>query len=357
MTAYLVLESGDVFTGTWIGKRQSVQGDLVFNTVMGGMADVLADPSSGGHIVTFTYPLIGQDLSKAHADDSRFHAAGAVIGEWTAAAAKKLAGCGIAGIAGVDTRAVMRRIRQLGSVRAAIKSDPRALSAGPAPGRDSLRRVARASVSQPVTYAGASGEPHLVMIDYGHHPSLIRALKLLGCTVTVVPFNWPNARIAALKPDGLILSSGPGNPAALQTEAESRRPLFQEVPTMGIGLGCQVVARAFGAATERAKRGHHGRNYPVLNLDDGTVAITEQNHSYVIARASLDEAEWRVTHVNVNDGSVEGVCHTRHPVRGVQFRPGPYADESEARAFFRSFLTDVIDVRKETAYVQTRIHQ
>lgn len=360
MKAYLVLETGDVFAGKWIGKPRPAKGEMVFNTGMTGYQEVLTDPSYGGQIVTYTYPLIGNyGIRKGENESQKPQVAGIVVGEYcsfsspyrrTETLAEQLDRFGIPAISGIDTRAVTTIVREKGCVRGMISCDAHLPHDVSWPDPLSLTWVQQASVTEPVVYPGSPGSPHIVLIDYGHKKSMIDKLQSLGCRVTVVPFNWPNERILALNPDGLLLSNGPGDPQALLPYAKALRPLLERIPTMGICLGHQVIALAFGASTERLPYGHRGSNHPVKHTESGKVWITSQNHGYVVTKSSLNAQHWDVTYVNVNDGSVEGFKHKQYPVQSVQFHPEAHPGPAEAEVLFTHFLTQVISHRKETAY-------
>lgn len=360
MKAYVLLDTGDVFTGEWIGRPHAVTGEVVFNTGMTGYQEVLADPSYAGQIVTYTYPMIGNYGIQTEEDGSAMpQVAGVVMGECCAypspygkkeTFADTLDRYGIPGICGIDTRAITTIVRKKGCVRGMLSSEAQLPTDVEWPNPLSPVWVERASVKEPFTYTDNVDSPHVVLIDYGHKQSIVNTLLSQGCRVTVVPYNWSNTRIAALNPDGLLLSNGPGDPQALLPYAQALRPLLQQIPTMGIGLGQQVIALAFGATTERMPHGHRGSNHPVKNMVDGKVWVTSQNHGYVVSKDSLDQEVWEITYVNVNDGSVEGLKHKHYPVQGVQFHPKAHPDPKEKEVLFQQFLTHVTSPRKETTY-------
>ncbi len=360
MKAFLLLDTGDVFPGEWIGQPREAVGEIVFYTGMTGYQEVLTDPSYGGQIVTFTYPMIGNYGVHAGEDESpRPQAAGIVVGEYcphpspygkAETLAEKLDRHGIPGISGIDTRAVTTIVREKGLVRGRLSCESRWPRHVEWPDSLSLEWVQKASVTQPETYGKNDGRPHIVLIDYGRKQSIVEALLAHGCRVTAVPFNWSNEQILALRPDGLLLSNGPGDPQALSPYAQRLRPLLEQLPTLGICLGQQVVALAFGASTERMPYGHRGSNHPVKSVSTDKVWITSQNHGYVVVKESLDPDEWELTYVNVNDDSVEGFRHKRYPIQCVQFHPEARPGPAEAEVIFQQFVREVNRQRKETTY-------
>lgn len=359
MKAYLTLETGDVFTGEWIGSQRHVQGEVVFYTGMSGYQEVMTDPAYTGQIVTFTYPLIGNcGIDETAGESNRPHVAAVVVGEMctfpspftmTETLGTWLERYAVPGIAGVDTRAVATVVREHGVVRGTIGDAALMTSEVSGRGVSSLELVKRASVKEPLRFAGDHRDPHIVLIDYGYKKSLVTALQVFGCRVTVVPYNWSPEQLLALEPDGIVLSGGPGDPLALFPYAKNIHPLLERLPTLAIGLGHQVAALTFGGSTERLVCGHRGCHYPVRHLGSGRVWMTSQHHGFTVVPHSLDPDVWEVTHVNVNDGSIEGLKHKRYPLQSVQFHPR-MDEDVEAAQLFKPFISEVNSHRKETAY-------
>lgn len=360
MKAYLLLETGHVFPGKWIGRALPVKGEVVFHTGMTGYEDVVLDGSYGGQIVTFTYPLIGNVGFPSH-DEAHGNPqlAGIVVNEYAfdfspsegrQSLASALEHYSIPGIYGVDTRAVATVIRERGFVRGMLSSSAQRLQDVTWSEPHTLAWVKQASTNEPLTYKGKPGKPHLALIDYGHNRMILDWLRTFGCHVTIVPFSWTMEQIMLLQPDGLVLSDGPGDPKALLPYARKLRPLLESLPTFGVSLGLQVMALAFGATTERLPLGHRGHHYPVKDTAKGHVWVTSQNHSYAVTKASLDAAQWHVTHVNVHDGSVEGMRHHHLPLRGIQFDLETYPGSTETEQIFSQFLTQVNRQRKEIVH-------
>ncbi|GAB6931733.1 carbamoyl phosphate synthase small subunit [Calditerricola satsumensis] len=341
---YLVLSTGDVIEGTWIGATAEAEGELVFNTGMTGYQEVLTDPSYAGQIVTFTYPLIGNYGFNAQDDESARPALAGVLVQTPCDAPshfraaetlhERLARFGIPGLCGVDTRALTRLIRRHRAVFGMLTRDPaRAKDWRPGPVRGTVARVSRKA---PTTWAGDG--PHVVVLDFGVKASIIEALRARGCRVTAVPYDTPPEEVLALRPDGLLFSNGPGDPKELLPLLPAWRPVVERIPTMGICLGHQLIALMFGADTERLPYGHRGNNHPVKELATGRVWITAQNHGYVVREESVPRGEFVISHRNVNDGSVEGLVHRRLPILTVQFHPEAHPGPADSSVLFDRFV-------------------
>ncbi|PTM56682.1 carbamoyl phosphate synthase small subunit [Desmospora activa] len=345
MEAYLVFDDGEAFPGEWIGTPKEKAGEVVFTTGMTGYQEVVTDPSYAGQLVTFSYPLIGNyGVWPGESESAAPRCAGIVVSELyregDASLAEWLDRWEIPGIAGVDTRAVVRKIRDGGARMGVVTSDPiRTLQQWPDP--LSLEWVKAVTAKEPVVYPGQEGAPHIVLVDFGTKQSIVQHLVQAGCKVTVVPFDWPVEAIQAIKPDGLLFSNGPGDPKALAPYLSSWVSLVKQIPTMGICLGHQLLALALGADTERLPFGHRGSNHPVREVESGQVWITPQNHGYTVRPSSVDTTEWRITHQHVNDGSIEGLAHRYYPLFTVQFHPEAHPGPRESAALFQRFLDRV----------------
>jgi len=342
----LVLADGAVFEGELIGADIPVtSGEVVFNTVLTGYQEVITDPSYAGQIITFTYPHIG-NYGVTHVDDeaARPFARGVVVREmarrrsnWRSEGDldEFLRRSGVPGIGGVDTRRLTRHLRDQGAVPGAFGTADEAtlLAAARAErGTDGVDLVAQVTCSEPFTVG--HGPRRVVAYDFGIKTTMLRHLGELA-TVEVVPASTPAADVLARNPDGVFLSNGPGDPAAVGYAIDNIRALLGEVPIFGICLGHQLLGSALGAETYKLKFGHHGGNHPVRRIKTGAVEITSQNHNYAVAEGSLASAD--VTHVNLNDGVVEGIACRDIPAFSVQYHPEAGPGPHDARYLFDEF--------------------
>ena len=345
-SALLVLADGTVFEGEAIGARGAVTGgEVVFNTVLTGYQEVLTDPSYAGQIITFTYPHIG-NYGVTPLDDEavRPFCRGVIVRElarrsssWRAEGDLDglLRRHGVSGIAGVDTRRLTRHIREAGAMPGAFGTADEAtlLAAARAePGTDGVDLVAQVSTSE--AYTVGSGPRRVVAYDLGVKSMMLRQLGALA-TVEVVPASTPAADVVAREPDGVLISNGPGDPAEVGYVTEAIRELLGDVPVFGICMGHQLLAAALGGTTYKLPFGHHGGNHPVRNLATGHVEITSQNHSFAVAEGSLETGD--VTHVNLNDGVIEGIRSDDALAFSVQYHPEAGPGPHDARYLFAEF--------------------
>lgn len=336
--AALALADGRVFRGFGFGADTNAEGEAVFTTTMTGYQEVCTDPSFRGQIVCMTYPLIGNYGVNNDDDESREPwIAGLVVREhcvepsnWRSVGTidSYLKAAGIPGISGIDTRALTRHIRSVGDTRAVLVRNAAELS-----DQELVARAQRAvlpaehdvvdEVTRDQVESISGTGPHVVVVDCGVKRNIVRSLVKRNARVTIVPYGTPFADIAALDPDGVIVSPGPGDPANLDAGLDVVRELLNAgLPYFGICLGHQLLARAIGAETAKLKFGHRGGNHPVKDLRTGHVSITAQNHGFRVEDGSLPrEGGWEIALVNLNDGSVEGLAHEQLPVLSVQFHP------------------------------------
>jgi carbamoyl-phosphate synthase small subunit len=348
----LVLADGTAFEGELVGAQPPggvATGEVVFNTVLSGYQEVTSDPSYAGQIITFTYPHIGNYGVNDHDDESRRPFCRGVVvrdlarrrSSWRATGDLDayLRRHAVPGIAGVDTRRLTRHIREAGAMPGAFGDvGETALKAAAAaePGTDGVDLVATVTCAEPYTVsARTGGRRRIVAYDYGIKRTILRHLSGLG-EVTVVPATTPAADVLARRPDGVFLSNGPGDPAAVGYATEAIRSLLGGVPVFGICLGHQLLGAALGATTHKLPFGHHGGNHPVRRLASGQVEITSQNHNYAVVGGSLGP-DVEVTHVNLNDGVIEGIRAPGLRAFGVQYHPEAGPGPHDAAYLFDEF--------------------
>jgi carbamoyl-phosphate synthase small subunit len=340
--AMLVLADGSTYEGYSFGAETDATGEAVFNTSMAGYQEMLTDPSYAGQILIPTYPLIGNYGTNAEDDESRrIQVKGFIVREECELPSHYLksktihdyliAG-GIPGIWGVDTRAITRRLRSSGVMMGMITSSKTAAQAlealKKAPNYGDIDFVKDVTTDKQYEWKnGTEAKYHVAALDCGLKYNILRLLASKGCRCTVVPCTATAEEILNLKPDGILLSPGPGDPALLGYVIKTVKGLAGKKPIMGICLGNQMIAHAFGGKTFKLKFGHRGGNHPVRELETGRVYITAQNHGYAVDTDSLKGSGLEVTHINLNDGTVEGLRHRELPIFTIQYHseasPGP----------------------------------
>jgi len=368
--ALLVLEDGTVYRGTVFAGEGEVLGEVVFNTGMTGYQEVLTDPSYKGQIVAMTYPLIGNTgINTEDMESDNLHLEGFVVREyqdyasnWRSRQDLKsfLESHGKLGVEGIDTRALTRRIRITGAMRGILSTEMtdvetllhRVRAFPGLVGRDLVKEVC---CREPYQWKGgaqqkmpsvASGYRRVVVLDCGVKFNILRNLERRGCEVIVLPATATGDEIMALRPDGVLLSNGPGDPAALPYIVEAVRALLGKVPLFGICLGHQVLGQAVGGRTAKLKFGHHGINQPTKNCRNGRVEITSQNHGFVVLPESLS-GERETVHENLNDHTSEGISYPALKAFSVQYHPEAAPGPHDADYLFDEFI-HAIDQKGET---------
>ncbi len=363
-TAVLALEDGVVYEGRSFGHAGETAGEVVFNTALSGYQEVLTDPSYAGQIVTMTYPHIGNyGVNVDDVESSDTQVAGFVVREATTASSWRSSGelhrylddHGVVGITEVDTRALTRHLRDHGAKRGVISAlvDDRAALVAKA---RASRSMIGLDLAREVTCAApyrvqppGQGAFKVVAYDFGMKTNIGRMLAAAGCDVTVVPATTSAEDTLALNPDGVFLSNGPGDPEPCTYAIEAcRRIMRKEVPIFGICLGHQILGLACGASTFKLKFGHRGANHPVKNLATGHVEITSQNHGFSVDAAAFDRPELILTHVNLNDGTVEGFRHRDLPVVSVQYHPEASPGPHDSHYLFGDFVKLMSENRRRT---------
>jgi carbamoyl-phosphate synthase small subunit len=358
-SAYLLLEDGRLFAGEAMGASGSTLGEVVFNTSMTGYQEVLTDPSYAGQIVVMTYPMIGNyGINAEDTESTKVQVAGFIVRElspvfsnWRAGGSldEYLRQSGIVGLTGVDTRALTRHLRSAGAMRAGIATSDvepaqlleRILAHPRMEGLDLT-----CGVSTPEAYdvpATGTQKYRVLAYDFGVKRHSLKYLSERGCRITTFPAQAKAEELLERNPDGLFLSNGPGDPEAVEHALETIRAFAErEIPIFGICLGHQLLGRAFGGRTYKLLYGHRAANHPVKRLEDGAVEITSQNHGFAVRRGPADEVEGakalRVTHLNLNDQTMEGLEHRELPIFSVQYHPEAAPGPHDSLYLFDRFV-------------------
>ena len=347
MKAQLILENGIVFDGSAFGHIRETVGEVVFNTGMTGYQEILTDPSYYGQIVTLTYPLIGNygiNLDDMESDGPKVK--GLIVREksdypnnWRCE--MELDGFlkqnRILGLEGIDTRALTKIIRNHGTMKGIIAVRELSPSQIEQKFKSFHNITAVSEVTTKEKYEIEGTGKHIAIIDYGIKRNIIRSFQERNCRLTVFPAETEAEEILAVNPDGIFLSNGPGDPKDLKKEIENIKNLIGKKPIIGICLGHQLLALCFGGDTEKMKFGHRGCNHPVKNLETNKVMITSQNHGFMVMEETLPE-DLVVTHINLNDNTVEGMEHKTLPIFSVQFHPEACPGPKDANELFDKFM-------------------
>lgn len=345
----LILEDGTVFNGIAFGSDSESIGEIVFNTGMTGYQEIITDPSYCGQFVTLTYPLIGNyGINRDDFETVTPFIHGLVVKEYSESPSnfrneetldEFLRAHNIPGIANIDTRKLTRIIRKHGTMRAVMVDEEKneqdvidQLSHAEMP-RDQVKRT---STSKPYVVPGRG--VRVVMVDFGAKHGILRELTKRDCHITVVPHNYSADAILRLKPDGIMLTNGPGDPKDVPEAIDMIKQLIGQIPIFGICLGHQLLALACGADTEKMKFGHRGANHPVKDLIAGKTYLTSQNHSYAVNASSLIDTGLHLTQIALNDETVEGIRHTAYPAFSVQYHPEASPGPEDTNYLFDEFL-------------------
>jgi carbamoyl-phosphate synthase small subunit len=374
MDAILALEDGRVFRGRGFGASSERHGEVVFNTSLSGYQEILTDPSYSGQIVILTYPHIGNyGTNLLDCESTRPYAEGLVVREIADLASNWrseedigsfLSSHGIPIISNIDTRALVRHLRKHGAMRGVLSTSStnaeelvaKAKASPSMVGRDLASHVTTSAPypwNEPSRHilAGANWKLpeqrfHVVAYDYGIKQNILRRLVDVGCRVTVVPAMTTSSDVMDLKPDGVFLSNGPGDPEPVDYASQSVRELLGQVPIFGICLGHQIIGLALGGKTYKLKFGHHGGNHPIMNLETRKVEITSQNHGFAVDPDSLNANDVILTHRNLNDDTLEGLSHRNLPLFSVQYHPEASPGPHDSAYLFDEFVTMMDEFKK-----------
>jgi len=351
--AVLLLENNQVFHGYAIGKTGTTSGELCFNTGMVGYQEILTDPSYCGQMVLMTYPHIGNyGVNKNDIESKNIQVAGFIIKDLTIEPSnyssdkslnQYLKNNNITGICGLDTRAITRVVREHGSMNAIISSENLDLNVlteqlSQTPSMEGLNLTNQVTCKKSYKYKNSiSGEFKVAALDFGIKNNILRLLKKYGCNVTVFPSNISSQEIISFNPDGVFLSNGPGDPAAVVGAINCIKNLLGKYPIFGICLGHQLLSLALGAKTFKLKYGHRGLNHPVKNIENGKIEITSQNHGFAVSKENLP-SNINITHINLNDNTIAGISCPDMQVFSVQYHPESAPGPHDSEYLFQSFI-------------------
>jgi len=365
MKARLLLSDGQIFEGESFGAQGTAVGEVVFNTAMSGYQEILTDPSYHFQLIAMTYPQIGNyGVNVSDFESKRIYASGFIIREYSPVVShwqadrsldEYLRHFDVVGISEIDTRALTKHLRDHGAQMGMITTSDEpvdalleSLRAGDSlVGRDIVKDVTSQQQYEwepegsESTNCACNSALKVAVYDFGVKYSILRQLRKTGCTLRVFPAHTPPDTILEWNPDGIFLSNGPGDPEPVNYAVESVRYLLGKRPIFGICLGHQILGLALGGKTMKLKFGHHGANHPVKYIPDGTIEITSQNHGFIVDIDSLPVKDVEVTHINLNDGTIEGMRHRSIPAFSVQYHPEAAPGPHDSRYLFKKFIEEM----------------
>lgn len=348
----LVLEDGTFFIGEGFGSERGKSGEIIFHTGMTGYQEIITDPSNYGQIITMTYPIIGNyGINRDDFETITPFIHGLVVKEVNASPSnfrseenldQFLKANDIPGISGIDTRKLTRLIRNKGTMRAMITNLDQSIEEVLEELKHTegeTQQVRQTSTTKPYVVPGRG--QRIVMVDFGVKHSILRELTKRDCHITVVPYNYQAENILRLKPDGMMLTNGPGNPKDIPEAIEMIKEVIGKVPILGVGLGHQLFALANGADTEKLKVGHHGTSHPVKDLERNKTYLTSQNHGFTVKTSSIQDTDLELTQVSLNDQTVEGIRHKKYPAFSVQYHPEASPGPDDTNFLFDKFIQNM----------------
>ncbi len=353
MYATLVFEDGTIIEGQGLGKESEVYGEVVFNTGMCGYQETMTDPSYKGQILMFTYPLIGNyGINQKNFESNDIQTEGLILRESCSSPSHRLAINSLGnflkshntpGISGIDTRALTIKIRKKGTMKSGLKTSNNPIDAEnlfkqtiKQPDISDLDLVSKVTSREIKIYEGNG--PKVVIIDCGVKRSILQNLLKRGLEVNVVPASTSSEEIFDLEPEGIVVSNGPGDPIKSDYVIKTVTDIMEEIPTLGICLGHQILALSAGAKTFKLKFGHRGINHPVKDLDTGRVYITSQNHGYAVDISNFEDIGFNLSHINLNDKTTEGMFHDELPIFSVQFHPEAHPGPKDCEYLFDEYI-------------------
>ncbi len=352
MNGILYLEDGTVYQGKGFGKKGMAVGELVFNTSMTGYQEILTDPSYAGQVLMMTYPLIGNyGVNKENMESNQIYAYGLIVksicknpSHYTSEETvhEMLQNMDIPGVYGVDTRSIMKKIRQQGTMKCIISNEERSIDELASCLKEtSLREDGMKEVSTKKVMHIPGVGPRVAILDFGIKKSILHNFIDKNCDVLIFPYGTSSEEILRSHPDGLFLSNGPGNPKKAVEAIETVKKLIYRLPIFGVGLGHQLLALSLGGNTYKMKYGHRGTNHGIYDKERDRAYVIDQNHGYAVAEHSIEDREMVITHRNLNDKTIEGIRHKSLPIFSVQFYPENIRVQGDSSYLFNQFISQI----------------